>query len=29
MARDEIVTERLATHVLPLDDGLRGYELFI
>jgi threonine dehydrogenase-like Zn-dependent dehydrogenase len=28
MASGEIVTEHLATHVLPLSDGPRGYELF-
>jgi threonine dehydrogenase-like Zn-dependent dehydrogenase len=28
MAKGEIVTEHLATHVLPLADGPRGYELF-
>lgn len=28
MARGELVTEHLATHVLPLDEGPRGYEMF-
>jgi threonine dehydrogenase-like Zn-dependent dehydrogenase len=28
MARDELVTEHLATHVLPLDDGPDGYRVF-
>ncbi|MFC7710024.1 alcohol dehydrogenase catalytic domain-containing protein [Micromonospora lupini] len=28
MARDELRTEHLATHRLPLEDGPRGYELF-
>ncbi|MEJ3747939.1 zinc-dependent alcohol dehydrogenase [Actinomycetes bacterium KLBMP 9797] len=28
MARDELVTEHLATHVLPLDQGPDGYQLF-
>jgi len=28
MANDEIVTEHFATHVMPLDEGPRGYELF-
>jgi threonine dehydrogenase-like Zn-dependent dehydrogenase len=28
MQRGELVTEHLATHVLPLDQGPRGYELF-
>jgi threonine dehydrogenase-like Zn-dependent dehydrogenase len=28
MTRDEIVTEHLATHVLPLAEGPRGYDLF-
>lgn len=28
MARDEVVTEHLATHVLPLEEGGRGYHLF-
>jgi len=28
MARDEIVTEHLATHVMPLDDGPDGYAMF-
>jgi threonine dehydrogenase-like Zn-dependent dehydrogenase len=28
MARDEIVTEHLATHVMPLAEGPRGYEMF-
>lgn len=28
MARDEIVTEHLATHTMPLEDAARGYELF-
>jgi threonine dehydrogenase-like Zn-dependent dehydrogenase len=28
MSRGEVVTEHLATHVLPLDQGPRGYELF-
>jgi threonine dehydrogenase-like Zn-dependent dehydrogenase len=28
MAKGELVTEYLATHVLPLTDGPRGYEMF-
>ncbi|WP_298457330.1 zinc-dependent alcohol dehydrogenase [uncultured Cellulomonas sp.] len=28
MERGELVTEHLATHVLPLDDGPRAYDLF-
>lgn len=28
MARDELVTEHLATHVMPLSQGPEGYELF-
>jgi threonine dehydrogenase-like Zn-dependent dehydrogenase len=28
MARDELVTEHLATHVMPLDQGPEGYRLF-
>jgi len=28
MARDELITEHLATHVLALDDGPKGYEMF-
>ena len=28
MARDEIVTEHFATHVMPLDDGPAGYAMF-
>ncbi|MBI9116113.1 zinc-dependent alcohol dehydrogenase [Sanguibacter suaedae] len=28
MERDEIVTEHLATHVMSLEDGPRGYQLF-
>jgi threonine dehydrogenase-like Zn-dependent dehydrogenase len=28
MARDELVTEHLATHVLPLDQGPEGYGMF-
>jgi threonine dehydrogenase-like Zn-dependent dehydrogenase len=28
MARDELVTEHLATHVLPLDQGPEGYRIF-
>ena len=28
MARDELVTEHLATHVLPLDEAPEGYRLF-
>lgn len=28
MQRGELVTEHLATHVMPLDDGPRGYEMF-
>ncbi|WKK70333.1 zinc-binding dehydrogenase [Rathayibacter oskolensis] len=28
MARDEIVTEHLATHVMPLEDGPAGYAMF-
>ena len=28
MARDEVVTEHLATHVLPLDEAPEGYRIF-
>ena len=28
MERGELVTEHLATHVMPLDDGPKGYEMF-
>jgi len=28
MARDELVTEHLATHTMPLTDGPRGYKMF-
>jgi threonine dehydrogenase-like Zn-dependent dehydrogenase len=28
MARDELTTEHLATHVLPLEEAPRGYQLF-
>jgi threonine dehydrogenase-like Zn-dependent dehydrogenase len=28
MSRDEVRTEHLATHVLPLDDGPEGYRMF-
>ncbi len=28
MARGELVTEHLATHMMPLDDGQRGYDIF-
>ena len=28
MAAGEITTEHLATHVMPLDDGPRGYRMF-
>ncbi|MHA7219243.1 zinc-dependent alcohol dehydrogenase [Arthrobacter sp. MDT1-48-3] len=28
MARGELTTEHLATHVMPLDQGPRGYEMF-
>ncbi len=28
MARDELKTEHFATHVMPLDDGPRGYAMF-
>jgi threonine dehydrogenase-like Zn-dependent dehydrogenase len=28
MARDELVTEHLATHVMPLDQGPQGYRMF-
>jgi threonine dehydrogenase-like Zn-dependent dehydrogenase len=28
MARDELVTEHLATHVMPLSEAPRGYEMF-
>ncbi|SFP01701.1 Threonine dehydrogenase [Geodermatophilus dictyosporus] len=28
MARGELTTEHLATHVMPLEDAARGYELF-
>jgi threonine dehydrogenase-like Zn-dependent dehydrogenase len=28
MERDELVTEHLATHVMPLDEGPKGYQIF-
>jgi threonine dehydrogenase-like Zn-dependent dehydrogenase len=28
MSRDEVRTEHLATHVMPLDDGPQGYRMF-
>ncbi|MEW1953420.1 hypothetical protein [Terrabacter sp. NPDC080008] len=28
MSRDEVRTEHLAAHVMPLDDGPRGYRMF-
>jgi threonine dehydrogenase-like Zn-dependent dehydrogenase len=28
MERGELVTEHLATHVMPLDDGAKGYQMF-
>jgi len=28
MSRDEVKTEHLATHVMPLDDGPKGYRMF-
>jgi threonine dehydrogenase-like Zn-dependent dehydrogenase len=28
MARDELVTEHLATHVMSLDEGPKGYDYF-
>jgi len=28
MERGELVTEHMATHVMPLDEGPRGYDLF-
>ena len=28
MERDELVTEHLATHVMPLDQGPEGYAMF-
>jgi threonine dehydrogenase-like Zn-dependent dehydrogenase len=28
MSRDEVRTEHLATHVMPLDDGPKGYQMF-
>jgi threonine dehydrogenase-like Zn-dependent dehydrogenase len=28
MSRDEVRTEHLATHVMPLDDGPKGYRMF-
>jgi threonine dehydrogenase-like Zn-dependent dehydrogenase len=28
MARGEIVTEYLATHVMPLDEATHGYDIF-
>jgi threonine dehydrogenase-like Zn-dependent dehydrogenase len=28
MARDELTTEHLATHVMPLDDAVKGYAMF-
>ncbi|MBX6722627.1 MAG: glutathione-dependent formaldehyde dehydrogenase, partial [Dactylosporangium sp.] len=28
MERGELTTEHLATHVMPLDQGARGYEIF-
>jgi hypothetical protein len=28
MSRDEVKTEHLATHVMPLEDGPIGYRMF-
>jgi threonine dehydrogenase-like Zn-dependent dehydrogenase len=28
MQRDEIKTEHLATHIMPLEEGVRGYKIF-
>jgi threonine dehydrogenase-like Zn-dependent dehydrogenase len=28
MAAGELSTRHLATHVMPLDDGVRGYKMF-
>jgi threonine dehydrogenase-like Zn-dependent dehydrogenase len=28
MQRDELTTEHLATHIMPLDDGPKGYDMF-
>jgi threonine dehydrogenase-like Zn-dependent dehydrogenase len=28
MSRDEVKTEHLSTHVMPLDDGPKGYQMF-
>ncbi|MCW2675178.1 MAG: fdh [Modestobacter sp.] len=28
MSRGEVVTEHLATHVLPFEDGPKGYAMF-
>jgi len=28
MQRDELTTEHLATHVMPLSDGPKGYDMF-
>jgi threonine dehydrogenase-like Zn-dependent dehydrogenase len=28
MSRDEVRTEHLATHAMPLDDGPEGYRMF-
>lgn len=28
MSRDELVTEHLATHIMPLDEAPQGYEMF-
>ena len=28
IARGELATAHLATHLMPLDDGPRGYDLF-
>lgn len=28
MSRGEVTTEHLATHVMPLDDGPKGYRMF-
>jgi threonine dehydrogenase-like Zn-dependent dehydrogenase len=28
MSRDEVTTEHLATHVMPIDDGPKGYRMF-
>lgn len=28
MSRDEVKTEHLATHVMPIDDGPKGYRMF-